>query len=122
MRNAANNFFGNVVFCLSFVYLSTCLSGLKLRAGKWMPIAGAAVSLYLLTQVGFVPMIVAAVLLALGVPFYIFLSPKKEIKEVKKILTSEEYLIERRIHMEEHFLGHVFKHARKVVGRFRKDV
>ncbi len=105
------------VFCLSFVYLMTCLSGLKLRAGKWMPIAGAAISLYLLTQIGFIPMLVAAVLLLLGIPFYIFLSPKKELKEVKAVLLSEEYLLMKRVHTEERFLGHVFKHARKIFGR-----
>jgi len=102
------------VFCLSFVYLVTCLSGLKLRAGKWMPIAGAAISLYLITQIGFIPMLVAAALLLLGVPFYIFLSPKKELEEAKALLLSEEYLLMKRVHTEERFLGHVFKHVRKL--------
>lgn len=105
------------VFCLSFVYLATCLSGLKLRAGKWMPLAGVAISLYLLTQVGFAPTAVAAVLLLLGVPFYIFLSPKKELAEAKRLLLSEEYLLMKRVHTEERFLGHIFKHARKIFGR-----
>ncbi len=108
------------VFFLSFVYLVACLSGLKLRAGKILPLAGAAISLYLLTQVGLAPTLVAVALLLLGVPFYIFLSPKKELKEVKKILASEEYLLKKRIHTEERFLGHVFKHARKILERLSR--
>lgn len=39
-------------------------------------------------------------------PFYIFLSPKKELKEVKAVLLSEEYLLMKRVHTKERFLGH----------------
>ena len=81
---------GSSVFLLSFVYLATCLSTLRLerknpevaktlRLKLLIPIVGAAFSLLLILLVDVTQILTSLLLLAVGIPIYLFFSPKQEL-------------------------------------------
>jgi amino acid transporter len=83
------------VFLLSFAYLATCVSLIRLErmhvksSGKigsriFIPTIGALFSILLISQVSYVQIIISLILMLIGVPVYIFFSPKKELEEIRK--------------------------------------
>ena len=102
------------VFNLAFSFLLTSLSLLlltksgrkeKLYGEKILPWIGVAICVYLIYATTMFDKIIGATMILLGIPLYIFFTPKVEITGMKKLLVSEETLFERRLERKERFLG-----------------
>jgi len=111
------------VFLLSFAYLATCVSAVLLErkyARKpvdiWertlLPGLGVIFSLLLMTQVSAQQILISAILLAVGIPVYIFFAPKKEQYELKEAFLSRDAILERTYHQGEVFLANVMRHIK----------
>lgn len=116
------------VFLLAFVYLSTCLSTMGLlkkypERGKGfkgkvtVPIAGAAFSLLLIVLTGPWEILVSLVLLSVGVPIYMFFSPKKELTVARSVFLSTEAVLARAAAQSTKFLAHPLHHLKLLVYR-----
>jgi amino acid transporter len=116
------------VFFMAIAYVATSASifslrrkGIKaqfhLRGGFLIPTLGVIFSLYLITQCTLTQIGLGLVLLFAGVPFYIKLSPKKEIAELKEELLSSESIMKRAYSQEERFLANALKHIKRLYRR-----
>ncbi len=105
------------VFLLSFAYLATCLSTLKLermnpekskrlRGKIIVPALGAVFSALLIVLVNPFQIAISLLLLGVGVPIYIFFSPKQEIKHLREAYFSREAVIHRSFHQTRRFLAY----------------
>ncbi len=112
------------VFFLSVAYLASCASIFWLRRdvapsnrhpkrALIIPSLGIIFSIYLITQCSAYQIAIGALLLAVGVPIYIWYSPKKEMTELKKALQNPQITL-RRMYMQEHvFLAHLLLHLKR---------
>ena len=118
------------VFLLAFVYLCTCLSTIWLikkyperahgmRGRTIVPAAGAAFSLLLMALTDPVEILVSLALLAVGVPIYMFFSPKKELAEARAWFYSRENVLARTAAQSTRFLAHPIQHLRLWIYRRR---
>ena len=116
------------VFLLSFAYLATCVSAVLLErkyarkpVGTWegtlLPGLGVIFSLLLMTQVSAQQILISAILLAVGIPVYIFFAPKEEQYELKEAFLSRDAILERTYHQGEVFLANVVRHIKWRVYR-----
>jgi amino acid transporter len=120
------------VFLLAFVYLSTCLSTSLLirkypehargfRGKRVIPIAGATFSLLLILLTDPSEILISLVLLAVGIPIYVFFSPKKELAEAKAKFYSTEEVLARAAAQNTRFLAHPLHHIKLFIYR-KKNV
>jgi amino acid transporter len=104
------------VFLLSLVYLSTCISAIlllrknpelagRLKGRRAIPLAGIAFSVILLLLVDPLLWLIGSILLAVGVPIYVYFSPRKELTEAKAIFYSPESVMRRVRHESRRFLA-----------------
>ena len=111
------------VFFMAIAYLATSGSifslrrkGIKaqfhLRGGLILPSLGIIFSIYLITQCTPAQIALGLVMLAIGVPIYVWYSPKKEIAELKEALLSRESRLRRAAGQEERFLAHALWHIK----------
>ncbi|MCX6660930.1 MAG: amino acid permease [Euryarchaeota archaeon] len=115
------------VFNLAFAFLLTCLALLVLRKRKQtkklhgqriLPVAGILICLYLITMylLGSVPLpikIIGIIVIALGIPLYVFFSPKTDIHHLKELFLSEEAVFLRQFQRTDRFLAHFIKHIHR---------
>jgi amino acid transporter len=119
------------VFFLAIAYVATCASVFTLRkkfpsinggGSKWrmlLPAAGIVFSVYLITQCSLVQIGIGVLLLLVGVPIYVWYSPKRELKEIKQRFLSEQNIL-RRLYRQEHvFLAHILHHLMRWYRRLR---
>lgn len=126
--------FGNIsqliilsVFTILFCYLITCLSVFPLRkknkkvikVPSITPIIGAIISIYIMSQCNINQILIGIVLIAVGIPIYWKFSPKEEIREVIKDITSREVFVRRWVRSREVFLGYVLRRAYYLLKRIR---
>ncbi len=114
------------VFLLSFAYLATCLSLLVLErknrqptkgaGSRLIPIVGILFSLLLISQVSLTQIAVSLILMIVGIPVYIFFTPKKELEELTTYL-SRNAVLKRAIEQDDIFLAYLIKHLRKLFHR-----
>jgi amino acid transporter len=120
------------VLLLSFAYLLTCVSAILLerkhqrhyggsKRGLLIPSLGIVFSFLLMTQVGKQQILISSVLLAIGVPLYIFFSPKSELHEMKEAFLARDAILQRAYEQGERFLAHGLHHARLMIQRARHD-
>jgi amino acid transporter len=104
------------VFLLAFTYLATCISAIRLQAKhndvsrkligrRIIPMVGALFSIVLLLLVDPVQIAISLGLLAVGVPIYVFFSPKEELVVAKAAFLSKEARLRRACHQAKTFLG-----------------
>ncbi|MDW5564268.1 MAG: APC family permease [Methanomassiliicoccus sp.] len=112
------------VFLLALVYLATCISAIfllrkdrklasRLRGRRVIPLAGAGFSILLLVLVDPLLWLVGLALLAVGVPIYIYFSPRQELKEMREAFYSPESMRARMRHESRRFLAlpvHLTRH------------
>ena len=112
------------VFFMAIAYLATSGAIFSLRrrgmkaqfslpGGLIIPILGIAFSIFLITQCTPEEIALGLVMLGIGVPIYIWYSPKKEIAELKQELLSQGYRMKKAASQEERFLAHLLWHIRK---------
>lgn len=116
------------VFFMAFAYLLTVASVFKLRkrdlkpkfrlkGGLIIPISAFIFSLYLLSQVTITQLAIGLGLLLVGIPIYTRFSPKKELKELKRILVSTPNRLRRAYRQEQRFLGNIFRLIKRYYRR-----
>lgn len=114
------------IFNLGFSFLLTCLALVILKKGKEkklygqniLPWIGIAICAYLIYSTTLFDKIVGSALILLGIPLYIFFSPKVDAHHLKRMFISEESLMERKLEKKERFLanfiGLVYRAYRKI--------
>jgi amino acid transporter len=116
------------VFLLSFIYLATGLASILQerkyrtglgRLGLFVPVLTIIFSVLLMTQVSLQQIAISFVLLGLGVPLYIFFSPKSELTELKMEFLSSEAILARAYHQGDIFLAHVLRHLGMLIYRIK---
>jgi amino acid transporter len=118
------------VFLLAFVYLCTCISTIWLirkyperakgfRGKLIIPLLGAAFSVLLLMLTDPTEMAVSLILMAVGVPIFMFFSPKKEMAEARAAFHSTEQTLARAAAQRTRFLAHPIHHLRLYLYRRR---
>ena len=118
------------VFLLAFVYLSTCLSTSLLirkypdqskgfRGKHVIPTLGAAFALLLILLTDPSEIVISLVLLGVGVPIYVFFSPKKELLNAKAKFYSTEEVLTRAAAQNNRFLAHPLHHLKLLIYRLK---
>lgn len=117
------------VFLLCFTYLATGISAFLLKRkyhvrtgfrGAMVPLLTIAFSVLLMTQVTLQQIAISLALLAIGVPVYIFFSPKHELAELKTKFLSSEAIIQRALRERDTFLGHPLHHVIILIYRVKR--
>ena len=112
------------VFNLAFAFLLTCLALLvlgrrkhtkKLHGQRILPIIGIIICLYLITMyllgsTVLVIKIIGILFIFLGIPLYVFFSPKTDIHHLKSLFLSEEAVLLRQFQRTNRFLSHFLVH------------
>ncbi len=130
LTNSLSALINSSVFLLSVAYLATCVSAVLLErkyakepVGVWerilVPSLGVIFSIFLMIQVSPQQILVSALLLAVGVPVYMFFAPKKEQHELKEAFLSRDAILERTYHQGEVFLANVVRHLKWRIYRAR---
>jgi amino acid transporter len=117
------------VFNLSFSFLLTCVSLLIIKRGSEkslhgqsiLPWAGIAICLYLLYSTTLFDKVVGSALILVGIPMYVFFSPKADIHHMKRLFISEESIFMRRVEHKEKFLAHFILILHRVYKRLRSE-
>ena len=123
LTNSLSALINSSVFLLSLAYLATCVSAVLLErkyarksVGIWertiLPGLGVIFSIFLMTLVTPQQILISALLLAVGVPVYVFFAPKKEQHELKEAFLSRDAILERTYHQGEVFLANVVRHIK----------
>jgi hypothetical protein len=86
----------------------------ELHGQKILPWLGIAICLYLLYSTSMFDKIVGAGLILLGIPFYVFFSPKVDMYHLKKMFLSEEAIFERKLERKEKFLANFVRLLHKL--------
>ncbi|WXG42246.1 MAG: APC family permease [Candidatus Freyarchaeum deiterrae] len=118
------------VFFLALAYLVTCISSPVLhkkfpkarkgfRRSLILAVIGAVSCVYLITQIEHLELIIGIVLLAIGIPIYVFFTPKKELSELRVYL-SQRQLLRRAREVENVFLAHLLTHTKQLSRRIRR--
>ncbi len=120
------------VFNLAFVYLMTCAVVLVLLRRKEESVAqftrtqirsvvisalGILVCIFLLVEVGTGTVIFGAITVLIGVPIYMFYSPRKESSALVQEFYSAEATLVRVAHTQRVFLGYLLQRARNLARR-----
>ncbi len=119
------------VFLLSFAYLATCIATIflvrkypqisgKIKGKLIVPIFGAVFSVLLMTQVTGQQILVSFILIGIGIPIYIFFSPKHELHELKEAFLSREIILKRAYQQGERFLAYPVRRVKWLIYRVKK--
>jgi len=114
------------VFNLAFSFLLTCLALIILKKGarkelhgqNILPWIGIGICLYLLYSTSLFDKMVGLALILMGIPIYIFFSPKVDIHHLKRMFLSEEAIIGRRLERKERFLANFVRLIHRIYKRF----
>ena len=112
------------VFFLAVAYAATCAAivplrrrgvspAFHIRGGVLIPVLGVLFSVYLITQCTLSQIGVGLLLLGVGVPMYIWFTPKKELTELREELLDPDVVRERVLKLRERFLAHALSHFRR---------
>jgi hypothetical protein len=71
------------------------------------------ISMYLLGSTPILIKIVGILLIALGIPLYVFFSPKTDIHHLKGLFLSEEAIFRRQFSRQDRFLAHFIAHLHR---------
>jgi APA family basic amino acid/polyamine antiporter len=119
------------VFLLSFTYLATCITtiimvhkhrdkAVRLRGKRIVPIVGIVFAIFLMTQVGLRQTVISLLLMAVGLPLYVFFSPGYELTEAKNIFLSRDAILVRAYHQGGRFLALPLRMLKWLVYRMLK--
>lgn len=116
------------VFNLAFSFLLVCLSLLVLKkdsehrlSGQHvLPLVGIAICIFLLYSTSLVDKIIGSVVILLGIPLYVFFSPKVDIHHLKEAFLSEEAIFARRLERHERFLANFVKLCHRLYKKSKR--
>lgn len=115
------------VFNLGFSFLMVCLSLIVLKKDKEhhlhgqhiLPWIGIAICLYLLYSTSVFDKIVGGIVIGLGIPIYVYFSPKTDLHHLKEVFLSEEAIFKRRLERHEKFLAGFVKILHRIYKKSR---
>lgn len=119
------------VFMLAVVYLATCVSTLRLEKLHpkeasplhlkiVLPLVGAGLSLILILLVNPTEIVISLVLMAVGIPIYVWFSPRQELKELRSTYLSTEEVLLRAYRQSTRFLALPVTEAHLIAYRLRQ--
>jgi basic amino acid/polyamine antiporter, APA family len=85
-----------------------------------IPALGIVFSIFLISQCTPTQIAVGVLLLLVGIPIYVWYSPKKELTELKSSLISREAILKWAYYREHVFLAHLVLHLRQLFRRTKK--
>ncbi|TLZ94494.1 MAG: amino acid permease [Methanobacteriota archaeon] len=118
----------SAVFLLAFVYFMTCISTILLerkhpkvsrglRGKRLIPVVGAFFSLVLMGLVNPLLIGISLILLAVGVPVYVFFSPRHELQDLKAAFWSAEAISRRAYSQGGRFLAYPLRRIQQFTRR-----
>jgi APA family basic amino acid/polyamine antiporter len=120
---------GVSVLFLSIAYASTCVSVPRLdkkfgvsqsRLRRLViPFIGFAFCIYLIMQCSLDQLFVGVLILAIGIPMYVFYAPKKFRERERKILLSREHVLEQIYDREHRYLANLLRQMKRLYRRLR---
>jgi APA family basic amino acid/polyamine antiporter len=121
----------SAVFLLALVYFATCISTIilerkhpgvsrGLKARRIIPVAGAFFSLVLMGLVNPVLIGISLILLGIGVPVYVFFSPRHELEDLKAAYLSAEAISRRAYAQGGRFLAYPLRKILQFTRRSAK--
>jgi APA family basic amino acid/polyamine antiporter len=112
------------VFNLAFSYLLTCMAAIalqkdrkKLPGQNFIPLLGIIVCLFLIYATSVLDKIIGFSLILLGIPLYVYFSPKTDINHLKELFTSEEAVLFRTAENQNNFLAHAITHIHRLLEK-----
>lgn len=114
------------VFNLAFAFLLVCMSLIvlkrprekKLRGQRVLPWIGIIICVYLIYSTSIFDKAVGSAVILLGIPLYVFFSPKADIHHLKELFLTEEAVLARALEGREKFLANfvrlVYRALRKI--------
>lgn len=116
------------VFNLAFSFLLVCFSLIVLKkqnehalhGQKILPWLGIAVCVFLLYSTSTWNKIIGAAVILIGIPIYIFFSPKMDIHHLKELFLTEEAIFTRRLENKERLLANFIGLCHRWYQRFKK--
>jgi hypothetical protein len=117
------------VLNMAFAFLLTCISlliikrkNVRLHGQNILPWLGIAICIYLIYSTTLFDKVVGAAIIVLGIPVYVFFSPKADVHHMKRLFISEESIFARRVEHREKFLAHFIMLIHRTYRHFRHDV
>jgi len=118
----------SAVFLLALVYFMTCISTIllerkhprvsrELKGKRVIPLVGAFFSLVLMGLVNPLLIGISLILLAIGVPVYVFFSPRHELQDLKAAFWSAEAISRRAYAQGEQFLAYPLRMIQRFTRR-----
>jgi len=115
------------VFNMAFAFLLVCFSLVVLKkenehalhGQKILPWIGIAICVYLLYSTSTWDKIIGSSVILIGIPMYVFFSPKLDIHHLKELFLAEEAIFARRLERKEQFLAHFVILCHKLYRRFK---
>src|SRR5712691_9350235 len=118
----------SAVFLLAFAYFATCVSTIFLERkhprlsrslrGKYVvPIVGAVFSVVLMLLVKPFVIGISLVLLGVGIPIYVFFSPRQELLDLKEAFLSADAISRRAYRQGQMFLAYPLRAVQRVLRR-----
>ena len=115
------------VFNLAFSFLLVCFSLIVLKKNSEehlygqtiLPWIGIAICLFLLYYTSIADKIIGAIVILLGIPLYVFFSPKVDIHNLKESFLSEEAIFARRLEKHDRFLANFVKLCHKIYKKIK---
>jgi len=118
---------GVSVLFLSIAYASTCASvprlDKKLNERQSLlrqlviPLAGVVFCIFLMAQCSISQLLVGSLILGIGIPMYVFYSPKTVRKHERQILLSREHKLEQIYDREHTYLANLLRHVKRLYRR-----
>jgi basic amino acid/polyamine antiporter, APA family len=109
----------------SFLLVSLSLAALRrkrkkeLRGERVLPWLGVVICLYLIYYTSLLDKILGAALILLGIPLYVYFSPKVDIHDLKQFWTSESTIIQHNLDRENMFLANLMRIVRRIIRKRR---
>jgi APA family basic amino acid/polyamine antiporter len=120
---------GVSVLFMAIAYASTCISVPKLdkELGESqsslrrlvIPVVGFIFCIYLILQCDIGQLLVGILLLGIGVPLYVFYSPKSFREEEREVLLSEEHMLQQVYDREHRYLANLLRHVKRLYRRLK---
>jgi basic amino acid/polyamine antiporter, APA family len=116
------------VFNLAFCFLLVCLALTVLKkkgerglhGQSFLPWVGVAICFYLLYNTSISDKLVGSAAILVGIPVYLFFTPKQPNLELRRLFTSEESVLSRNLQKQNRFLANMVNLARRAYRRARK--
>lgn len=101
--------FSFLLVSLSLAVIRDKKSKKGLRGERVLPWLGVAICIYLIYSTSLLDKLVGATLILLGIPLYVYFSPKTDIHHLKELWTSESSIIGRNLEKKSRFLANFIR-------------